>query len=307
MKNSFTSTYLLFSTILLILLSGCSQDKSNYRFLFVGHSYDWTNWRGDTVDDRLGKIKYSDFDGFWLGGDVCGNTSLNPKTMRSLAKQFDLKNPNSHFVLGNHDYRDNNLDFYFKATGRPDYYTSSFKNMVVSVLNTNLNSSDCENLDAQYEMLLNVCDTINEASHYVILMHHQIFKDINGLEGFKSNGACPFYSMNCSSSDTYFDTEFYPSLVGLQKKGVEVIVVVGDSGWDKGSERVSADGIKFLSSGINNSYYKGKDVDPKKLPADQVIIFDLDIEQQKLSYEFVQLNELSGTDFVEWFNDFPED
>ena len=301
MKATLRNIFLL--GVLITLCGACNSEKNNYRFLYVGHSYDWSNWRGNTVDDRLEKIKKSDYAGFWLGGDVCGNTTLNPKTMRYLDKQFDLKNPNTHFVLGNHDYRDNNLDLYFQATGRPDYYTTSFKNMVVSVLNTNLNSSDCENLDAQFDMLLNVSDTISKASHYVILLHHQIFSKIKGIEGFKSNGVCPFYSMNCYQSDSYFETSYYPLLVDMEKKGIEVIVVVGDSGWDKASEKESVDGVTFLASGINNSYYRGKEVKISDIQADKVLIFDLKPEERKLDYEFVDLNELSKTNFKEWVTD----
>ena len=299
--------YFYFVALTCLMLSSCQADKQSYRFLFVAHSYNWTDWKGSSVDDRLEKVKLQEFDGIWLGGDVCANTSLNPKTFKYLDDLFDLKNPNSHFVLGNHDYRDNNLDFYFQATGRPDYYTSSFHNLVVSVLNTNLNSSDCENLDAQYQMLQNVCDTISSASHYVILMHHQIFKDIKGIEGFKSNGVCPHYSMNCSQADSYFENTIYPCLAKLEEKGIEVLVVVGDTGWDKASEKESEHGVTFLASGINNSYYKGKDVDPANLPRDKVLVFDLDVVERKLSYEFVLLNELSGVDFNEWFADFEKE
>lgn len=290
----------------ILFLSSCQSPKEEYRFLFVGHSYDWSNWRGNKIDSRLEKIKKSDFDGFWLGGDVCSNTTLNPKTLRYLDKQFDLRNPNSHFVMGNHDYRDNNLDAYFNATGRPDFYTSSFEGMVVSVLNTNLNSSNCKRLDEQYQMLQNVCDTISQASHYVLLMHHQIFENIDGLQGFKSNGVCKYYSMNCASADSYFDTTFYPHLVELEKKGIEVIVVMGDTGWHKGSEKISKDGVTFLASGINNSYYIGKETKVSDIQKDQVLIFTFNTKSQSLDYEFVELNELSNTNFEEWLSDVPK-
>lgn len=290
-----------FIVLLIIVCAACNSDKDNYRFLFVGHSYNWNDWRGSTVDDRLEQVDLSQFDGFWLGGDVCSNTSLNPRTMRYLDKLFDLENPNTHFVLGNHDYRDNNLDFYFHATGRSDYYTSSFKNLVVSVINTNLNSSDCENLDAQFDMLMNVSDTISDASHYVILMHHQIFKNIKGIEGFKTNGVCPYYSMNCDRADSYFEKTIYPRLAKLEKQGIEVLVVVGDTGWHKGVEKESNDGVTFIASGINNSHYRVKDVKPSDLKPDKVLVFDLNTVNRTLDYKYVSLNKLSDINFEEWF------
>ncbi len=287
--------------LLAFALQGCQSEKDEYNFLFVGHTYDWSYGRGDKVDKRLELVNLDDYDGFWLGGDICASTTLQPKTMSYLDDLFDLRNPNTHFVLGNHDYRDNNLDFYFKATGRPDYYTYSFKNLVISVLNTNLNPSDCENLDAQYKMIVEACDTITNASHYVLLMHHQIFKNIDGIQNFKSNGICDHYAMNCDSVDSYFEFTIYPKLVDLKERGVEVIIVVGDTGWDKGSEKESVEGVRFLASGINNSYYIGKDVKAKDLKKDKVIIFTLYPKERILDYKYVELNELSDVNFNEWF------
>lgn len=236
--------------------ANCQIQHDTIKYLFLGHIYDWANPAGNTVDSRIELLDKTQYQGIWLGGDICANTSLDPNTMDYLDDLFQLKNPSTHLVLGNHDVRDNNVDFYFEATGRPDYYTSTHHNTVLSVLNTNLNSSDCENLNAQYRMLESVIDTIQQSSHYILLMHHQIFNDIEGLDKFKSNGVCQYYPMNCYSSNSYFSSTIYPKLVQLEETGIEVLVVVGDSGWDKGSEEESIDGITFLASGINNSYYK---------------------------------------------------
>ncbi len=295
MKEALSIRKYLLCLSLLLFLVGC-KEQTSYKFLFVGHAYDWSNWKGDTVDPRLERMNLDRYDGIWLGGDVCANTSLNPKTMQYLDRAFDLDNPLSHFVLGNHDYRDNNIQPYFDATGRQDFYTSRNHNLVVSVLNTNLNSSNCHGLDAQYEMLMNVCDTITSASHYVLLMHHQIFENIPGAEAFRSNGVCKYYAMNCGSNNSYFKTALYPRLVELEKKGIEVVIVVGDSGWHKGSEEESVDGVTFLSSGINNTHYIGKDVDHSKLGKDKVLVFDLDTEQRQLTWSFVELGDLVYAD-----------
>lgn len=268
------------------------QQQDSSRYLFLGHIYDWTIPAGNRVDERIEKMDKSAYDGFWLGGDVCANTSLDPTTFTYLDNLFQLKNPNTHFVLGNHDYRDNNLDLYFKATGRPDYYTHSIKNIVISIINTNLNSSDCPNLNAQYRMLENVLDTINEASHYVLLMHHQIFSNIPGLDGFKSNGVCEYYSMNCSFANSYFNRTIYPRLVELENKGIEVVVVLGDTGWHKGSEKKSKDGIDFLASGINNSYYRKHKNKEAKINPDLVLEFLLLPYKRTLTWEFKPLDSL---------------
>lgn len=277
--------------------------KTEFKFLFIGHAYDWGAPAGDKVDERIEQINIEDYEGVWLGGDVCANTMLNPKTAIYLDKVFNLKNPNTHFVLGNHDYRDHNLDVYFEATGRPDFYTSSFMTITMSVINTNLNSSHCEQLNAQYRMLEQVTDTLESATHYVLLMHHQIFRDIAGLEGFKSNGVCSHYSMNCDRVDSYFQTDFYPKLVELESKGIEVIVVVGDTGWDKGSHQKSSEGIDFLASGINNSFYKSRAPEElDKIPEDLLLEFIYTPNEAMLDWQFKSLNELVGLSREDWLS-----
>lgn len=277
--------------------------ESEYRFLFIGHAYDWAVEAGDKVDRRVEEINFGGYEGVWLGGDVCANTMLNPQTAIYLDSVFNLKNPNSHFVLGNHDYRDHNLDVYFELTGRPDFYTSTFKTLTISVINTNLNSSHCEQLNAQYRMLEEVADTLENASHYILLMHHQIFRDIDGLEGFKSNGVCSHYSMNCDRADSYFQTDVYPKLVELESRGIEVVVVVGDTGWDKGSHQKSIEGIDFLASGINNSFYKSKAPNElDKIQEDLILEFIYMPDKAFLDWQFKSLNKLIGLSKEEWLS-----
>lgn len=292
---------------LFLIIDSISQvnvsEKEEYKFLFLGHIYDWSVAAGDRVDKRIEMLNLQAYDGHWLGGDVCANTMLNPQTIKYLNSLFDLKNPNTHFVLGNHEYRDHNLGVYFEATGRPDFYSMQFKGLMVSVLNTNINSSQCEYLNAQYRMLETVTDTLESATHYVMLMHHQIFRDITGVENFKSNGVCQYYSMNCDQADSYFHSTIYPKLVDLETRGIEVVVIVGDTGWDKGSEMESAEGITFLASGINNSYYKSKAPEElKKLKKDMVLEISYQPKQDVLDWQFKELNKLAGISIDEWIN-----
>lgn len=277
--------------------------KKEFSFLFIGHAYDWSVAAGDRVDERIEMIDLNQYDGFWLGGDVCANPLLNPQTVDYLDGLFDFKNPNTHYILGNHEYRDHNLDVYYEATGRPDFYSVRFRNLMVSVLNTNLNSSQCESLNAQYRMLETVIDTLETATHYVMLMHHQIFRDIQGIETFKSNGICQYYSMNCHRADSYFHSTIYPQLVDLESKGIEVIVIVGDTGWDKGVEVESDDGISFIASGINNSYYKSKAPnDLNSIEKDMLLEINYLPEEGVLNWKFIALNELADISTQEWLD-----
>ncbi len=260
------------------------------RFLFLGHSYDWTNDEGDAVDSRILQLDLDEYDGFWFGGDICANTSLDPHTWKQLDETFDFKNPLTHIALGNHDYRDDNVHLYYGASGKSDFYTSNIHSIVLSVINTNLNASDCQSLDKQYKMLSTVTDSITEASHYILMMHHQIFTEISGLSDFTSNGSCANYQMTCTGVSRKFEDTIYPKLIELENRGIEVIVLVGDTGWHKGGHWTSDDGIDFIASGINNSYYKANA--PKQIQAlekDKVLEFEFYIEQRKLDWTFIEL------------------
>jgi len=146
-------------------------------------------------------------------------------------------------------------------------------------------------------------DTIENSSHYIILMHHQIFSRIPGIEQFKSNGICEHYAMNCNFATSYFSTEVYPKLIDLERKGIEVVIVVGDSGWDKGVEATCANGITFLASGINNSYYKHKHKERLlKVGRDKVLEFYVIPKERKLEWKFLELNSLAGLTLEEWMD-----
>ena len=284
--------------LLFLMLFSCSTDKSEYKFLFIGHSYNWGKF--NSIDSRILDIPLSDYDGFWFGGDICSETSLNPTVLKKLDQHFNFKNPNNHIVLGNHDYRNHNHEIYQDVTGRPDFYTSGLENMVVSVMNTNLNSRDCEKLNEQYRMLEQVTDTISKASHYVLLMHHQIFPLFDGMKSFKSNGILDHYSMNCDEVSSTFIKTIYPKLVALEERGTEVIVVVGDSGWQKGAQEETNNGVTFISSGINNTYQKKKKLTYKDGYQDNVLEFKLNSKARTLEWKFVVLNNLVGVKKEDW-------
>ena len=106
----------------------------------------------------------------------------------------------------------------------------------------------------------------------------------------------PEYFVSCEKPST-FEEVWIPILQKIQKKGVQVISVGGDLGQRvKEFEYRSEDGIYYLGSGINNS------VDPLFLPEyvtninpDKLLIFDHDIANKKISWEFVELNKLIET------------
>lgn len=283
--------------VMTALIHSCQKTniKKHYKFLFVSHTYDWDRPGQNKVDQILEKSDLSGYDGFWLGGDMTSSTLLNINHIKYLDSLFNLKNPNTHYVLGNHEARNQNYDFYYKHTDRPDFYSTRLENIQLTIMNTNLNMSDCDALDAQYNMLASTIKNADDASHYVILMHHQIFRDDDRIKEFKSHGDLAHYKMNCSSNSDFW-IDFYPQLVDLQNKGTQVVIVVGDTGWDKGREVMSPDGIVFLSSGINNSYYRSKNKDKSKklYNNDRVLEFALTPAKRAFEWKFIMLDSIGS-------------
>ena len=116
---------------------------------------------------------------------------------------------------------------------------------------------------------------------------------LNQLRFEDGNGDLDFYKMNCTS-DSDFWTDFYPKLVDLQKKGTQVVIVVGDTGWDKGRKVTSPEGITFLSSGINNSYQRAKNKNKSKITYnnDRILEFTLNPSNNSLIWKFIMLDSL---------------
>jgi len=51
------------------------------RYIFIGHCYQ-AQTAGDKVDYRIEQFDFSDFNGIWLGGDVCVEAMLDYSTVR---------------------------------------------------------------------------------------------------------------------------------------------------------------------------------------------------------------------------------
>ena len=98
--------------------------SSIQKYIFIGHCYQPFT-AGNQVDYRLVEFDFSTFDGVWLGGDVCSETTLEYSTVQSINTLFNLSNLDTHWSLGNHDARNGNLEWYEQLTGRRTYYAYS--------------------------------------------------------------------------------------------------------------------------------------------------------------------------------------
>ncbi len=264
------------------------------KMVFLGHTYDWTN----TVDERLeylaSKKYFQDFDHIWLGGDMCSETTQESATLDYLNCLFDLSHPRTHWAVGNHDVRNGNHHFITNATQRPFSYTSLHGDLAVMVLNTNLYDPECTELDAQNNMIQNVCDTLEVASHLVVLSHHIIWGDADaGIQSInmwdRANANKPFWKSECAPN-TKFHQSLYPLFTAVQERGIQVVFIAGDYGQrEKKFQYLSEKGIWFIASGIDDSYVEHNGI---PLPPDHILELQYDTFDANLSWKFADLDSL---------------
>ena len=294
--------FLLF-TILLYLAACQNPELEQQQFLFLGHPYQW----GDSarIDQRLEQLDLAAFDQIWLGGDVCSHTTAKESTLNYLDSIFDLGSANTHWTLGNHDVYHGNLDFITKRTNKNTFYTVYSEGICLLVLNTNLfhiypglpAQENCNEKQAQLDLIRQVCDTIAEARQLILLHHVSLLNELRSEE----DGSIPeIFNLNpqtvratCDSSSNFTEL-VYPWLCEVAQRGIPVTLVGGDLGMNaKAFEFTTQEGIKILGSGINNS------LNPKNAPdyvknfdPDQVLLFEYFPETGKLDWDFVLLSDL---------------
>ncbi len=272
-------------------------------YIFLGHPYDWQDWYG--IDPRLEAMDFSSFDQVWLGGDVCSRTTYQASTLDYLDSIFDLSSERLHWTLGNHDIKYGNIHFITDKTKRNTFYTQTFDDLCLLVLNTNLFrffpakqlQDDCDEREKQLELIREVTDTISSASHLVIMHHHAIMSDLRA----DSSGRIPdlfntnYPDIQASCDSAFYLTDFlYPRLQDVKNRGVEVVLVGGDLGMrSKQCEFWTKDSIAILGSGINNSLEFETAPDyVTSFEKDKVLLFHRNMQTRKLEWEFVVLDEL---------------
>ena len=279
-------TIVLITTICLIKNTNAAEGDT-LSYVFLGHIYDWRF--SNKVDPRIEKMDMSIYDRIWLGGDVCSEASLKYSTFQYLDSLFDLGKPENHWTLGNHDTRNRNYEWNKEFTKRPPYYAYSKDGITTIVMNGNISPLDCENLDKQFIMIKNVCDTMT-TGHLIFLIHHGITNNVPGVASPSTYGhsnLSPWISNCYTDSASYLDA-IYPMLIKLENKGVEVLHIMGDVGDNKKSyHAISDDGVEYFGSGINNSnnILFNKPIIDKDL----ILVFKHIINSNKLTWEFKEL------------------
>lgn len=282
--------------ILSLLVLSCSfvnAQEDTLSYIFLGHTYQFYT-AGDNVDERFKNINLSEYDGVWNGGDLCSESLMNYSTLEYIDSVFNLKHPNTHWALGNHDSRNPNWIWLEELTGKKTFYTTNYNGITYIVLNTNLTPYNCEQLDEQYRMIVNVCDTIEKSTHLIMLMHHGIWNNIPGLPlpYTYAQSNLIHYNFNCYSVESTYEKEIYPKLVEVQNRGVEVISILGDMGAKK-IDFLSDDGLHFLGTGLNRSKYPDP-IERANSPQDYALIFKHVPKTGWMNWEFVDFDLLTG-------------
>lgn len=266
-------------------------EKNILKYLFIGHTYRYGG-TGAEVDERIEQLDLFEYEGVWLGGDICSEASLNYSTIEYLDSLFGLSNPNTYWTFGNHDIRNGNLEWIHEFSGKETYYSHYQNGFTSIILNTNLIPTQCEQLNDQYYMIENVCDTIQQSSHLILLMHHGIWRGVPDLPppGYYAHSDLIYWNSNCFSVNSTFVNSIYPMLLEVKSRGIEVICILGDMGASqKKFDMQSIDSISFLGCGLNNS------------PDDNVLILEYETESKNLIYKFHNLDSLSNKS-----NSFPQ-
>lgn len=275
-----------------LLLVACQKETDHSikgGILFLGHTY-----QSETeVDERLVKLGLDRYEHIWLGGDICGASDRKRSTVEYVNNLFNLNKAGNHWALGNHDIHDNNYHWIEEVTGKPEFYTEYNDGLTVMVINTNLYEPECDRLAAQYEMFKNVCDTISESSHLVVLSHHVVWNHVREIPNLweRANANKPFWEARCEPNSR-FEQVMYNELIEVQNRGVQVLILAGDYGQkEKYFQQKANSGIWFFGSGIDHSNRYMPD-SLKDSAKDLILFFQHDKVEKTLDWQFLDLDSL---------------
>lgn len=258
-----------------------STPKTTLKYLFLGHIYEESN----TIDPRLFHyIRSKEYDQFWLGGDLCAETTADVATLDYLDNIFDLGSPNTHWTLGNHDVRNGNIQRITDKTQRPRFYTANSNGLCILVLDTNLGITE---INPQYDLIKSVCDTIQTASHLIVLSHGAAWRKVPELDTINWSPNMDYSgSLFRANPNQKFETSIYPLLQQVANRGIKVINVAGDFGqYQTAYQSISEDGIHFIGSGITSNILWNEQFPTHGHP-DKILIFEHNLITKEITWKF---------------------
>jgi len=282
-QNKFFSFLMLPIKILLSLaclssFTSCQNESTQYLHLAHTRSYDRGN---DQLMPAVTAMDFKPYDVLMLGGDLVLKSSKTRAMLDSLDAVFDLSNPNVLWSLGNHDYQ--KPKWIPSITKRPTSYNYRKNGIMFLVLDNQEYAGDIE--DQQEILLERTIKALDyEISHLIVLHHKMLWMIDDGVLESQidsiSNGSlgnCFF----CLPPNNFYK-DVYPRLIQVQQSGIQVICIAGDIGVKVDRfEHKTQEGIYFLASGLKD-----------RTNHDKVLLFDHDIENKKLTWDFVALDDL---------------
>ena len=144
-------------------------------YVFLSHMYETDT----TVDRRMRPIHLFNHN-IWLGGDIYSNGKRDQKKFSYLDYLFNLKSPNTHWTIGNHDFTES-FEAIKRHTHKPDYYATYIDGITLIVMNSNIydRRESCELKNEQTDYILSVLDTVCVTSHVILMSHHVAWGNIN--------------------------------------------------------------------------------------------------------------------------------
>ena len=296
-----------------MVLVSCQMDDDNStknpnsvkQFLVLGHTYQWAA-DGTKIDLRLEGLDYSSYNGIWLGGDLCSETTQKESTLDYLDDIFDLRNPETLWTLGNHDIRNGNLDFIKNKTHRDLYYSHKIDSVDILVINSVVShpaiSDQCEERKVHADYIHDFLDAClqnpKDLKYLLVFSHITIWADIEPyLENIEKigNQAGKYVDFYCEKSST-FKKEYAPKIFELAEKGVQLIFIAGDGGqYRKTFHHYSSKGIHYYCTGINNSVWATENLEKiaeYNTDPDSVLIMNYETSNDSLWGQFVPLSDL---------------
>ena len=256
--------------------------SSTNSFLFLGH----INNLSHSIQDKVAQIDFNRYNRIWLGGDILIEGGIEKQYWLNLDTLMGISASHVQYALGNHDIRNGNIQWYEEITRRKSY-NYYVKDKVLSVcLNTMLNPSMCEELNNQFDLIKNICDTVSDSKHLFFFFHSGIWgqpdTSFPGITSYAHDNL-EYWNVNCDNSQSTFLNAFYPLLNQVVSQGIEVYCILGDTGTNsKKFYKQSDTGVHFFASGIYNA-------DSEK---NNVLIFEHNNTTQQINWDFHDLDSL---------------
>ncbi len=271
-----------------------SRSQDTLHYAFFGHTSQWYT-SNQQIDIRVESLDMSPYHRIWLGGDITSESSLDKNTFLYIDSVFGIRKATTQYALGNHDIRNGNKQWYEKVCNRKSYNYYEADGAISICIDMTLNSSDCENLNKQFKLVKDICDTIQVNKHLFILGHQNPWKNVPDLPDPYTYGHTNFqyWLCHCDDSTSYFQNAIYPLLKQVRNRGIKVYNIIGDTGgYVREFYRENSDSIYFFASGINNSKYFGDSVLYNQQPKDKILVFDHIQSTNEIRWSFQDLDSL---------------